>query len=180
VNLAMPSNPADPLAAELTRIIWNLHRVIGQVRKPPAEIPSLRPPAQIELLILVEQRRGVTVREAAAALAMQPNNVSSLVSHLVKDGLLERTQDPQDRRQVRLYPTQRMLRAGERINQGLYDEMQRALGGLPARSVERIRAALPELRALAEQLSPQGSDSDGGGHPGDDNVGGVPEHTPAP
>jgi DNA-binding MarR family transcriptional regulator len=166
----MSSNPEDPLAAELTRTIWNLHRVIGQVRKPPPEIPSLRPPAQIELLILVEQRRGVTVREAAAALAMQPNNVSTLVSHLVKDGLLERTQDPEDRRQIRLYPTRRMLNAGARINQGLYDEMGRALGGLPMESIDRIRAAVPELRALAEQLSARCGDSDGGGHPGDDNV----------
>lgn len=154
----MPSNPENPLSAELTRLIWTLHRVINQVRKPPPEIQALRPPAQIELLILVEERRGVTVREAAEALAMQPNNVSTLVSHLVRDGLLERTQDPADRRQIRLHPTPRMLDAGVRINQGLYGEMERALAALPAESVERIQAALPDLRALAEQLGLSAAD----------------------
>src|SRR5690242_10328070 len=58
--------------------------------------------AQIELLRLVETQPGIGVGEAAGALHLAPNTVSTLVGELVTLGLLERRRDPGDRRAARL------------------------------------------------------------------------------
>src|SRR5689334_7746326 len=58
--------------------------------------------AQVELLRLVESQPGIGVGEAAGTLHLAPNTVSTLVGHLVAQGLLERRPDPGDRRAARL------------------------------------------------------------------------------
>ncbi|MFF3599730.1 MarR family winged helix-turn-helix transcriptional regulator [Kitasatospora indigofera] len=139
--------------AELTRLVWTLHRVLNQAGRPPAG-EQVRPPAQVELLQLVRDEPGISVRDAAEALHMQPHNVSTLVTLLVRDGLLDRTPHPDDRRTAQLRPTRATLDAGRQIDSNLHLGVANALADLPAESLERISAALPDLWQLAEQLTP--------------------------
>ncbi|MFJ6730135.1 MarR family winged helix-turn-helix transcriptional regulator [Streptomyces sp. NPDC091281] len=141
--------PQQDLPADLARLVWTLHRTLLQATRAPAG-EHVRPPAQVELLQLVTDQPGVSVREAARLLRMQPNNVSTLVTLLVKDGLLERAPDPADRRQAQLRPTPRMLAEGREVNAGIYRNVEAALGTLSPDAVDRIAAALPHLRDLAE------------------------------
>ncbi|MDT0307493.1 MarR family transcriptional regulator [Streptomyces sp. DSM 44917] len=143
---------AADLPAELSRVVWTLHRTLRQTVRPP-EGEHVRPPAQVELLHLVHDRPGISVREAARALRMQPNNVSALVTLLVRDGFLERAPDPADRRAVQLRPTAKMRAGGEQVDSALHLGVAAALADLPAESRARIAAALPDLRRLAERLA---------------------------
>ncbi|MFI5540912.1 MarR family winged helix-turn-helix transcriptional regulator [Nocardia sp. NPDC051900] len=148
-----PTNHGD-LPAEITRTSWTLHRALRQSQGTPrGENP--RPLAQVEVLKLVDSRPGITVREIAEALRMQPNNVSTLVSNLTKDGFLDRRPDPADRRVIQLHPTAKMRAASielaDRLDAGVSD----ALATLSEQSRARIAAALPDLRALAEALGEQ-------------------------
>jgi DNA-binding MarR family transcriptional regulator len=144
---------ATELPSELTRLVWTLHRRLLQALKPPAN-ENVRPPAQVELLHLVAEEPGITVRQAAEALRMQPHNVSSLVTTLVKDGFFERIPDPADRRFVQLHPTPKMLEASKQTSTDLYAGVAEALSSLPDASTERIASALPDLWKLTEQLAP--------------------------
>ncbi|MFC9328523.1 MarR family winged helix-turn-helix transcriptional regulator [Kitasatospora sp. NPDC057015] len=139
--------------AELTRLVWTLHRVLNQTRRPPGGEP-VRPPAQVELLQLVLDEPGISVRDAAAALHMQPHNVSTLVTLLVRDGLLDRAPHPEDRRTAQLRPTRAALDARRRIDSNLHLGVTGALAALPADALERIAAAIPDLWRLAEELTP--------------------------
>ncbi|MFC8078110.1 MarR family winged helix-turn-helix transcriptional regulator [Streptomyces sp. NPDC057307] len=141
--------PHQDLPTDLARLVWTLHRTLLQATRTPVG-EHVRPPAQVELLQLVTDRPGVSVREAAGMLRMQPNNVSTLVTQLVKDGLLERSPHPDDRRQAQLRPTPRMLAEGREVNAGIYRNVEAALSTLSPGAVERIAAALPDLRDLAE------------------------------
>lgn len=151
VTVRHPTDAEVP--GELVSLIWTLHRTLIRATKPP-EGQKVRPQAQVELLQLVSAQPGVSVREAAEALRMQPNNVSSLVSILARDGFLRRVPDPADRRIVRLKPTAKMRRAGARIDSELQHDVAAALAELPAASAKRIRAAVPDLWALVERLTP--------------------------
>ena len=151
VNVRHPTDTEVP--GELVSLVWTLHRALLRATKPP-EGQQVRPQAQVELLQLVSAQPGVSVREAAEALRMQPNNVSSLVSVLVRDGFLRRVPDPADRRIVRLRPTAKMRKAGTRIDFELQHDVAAALAELPAASAKRIRAAVPDLWALVERLTP--------------------------
>ncbi|MFI5682945.1 MarR family winged helix-turn-helix transcriptional regulator [Streptomyces sp. NPDC051636] len=144
---------AAELPAELTRVIWTLHRRLLQAQRPPAD-ENIRPPAQVELLHLVADEPGITVRQAAEALRMQPHNVSSLVTKLVKDGFFLRVPDPSDRRFVQLHPTPKMLEASKQASTDLYAGVAEALSHLSDVSTERIASALPDLWKLTEQLAP--------------------------
>jgi len=141
------------LPADLTRIVWTLHRRLLQGQKTPAG-ENVRPPAQVELLRLVADEPGITVRQAAAALRMQPHNVSTLVTRLVNDGYFDRVPDPADRRHIQLFPTTKMLATTAESRAGLYAGVSAALNELPPESANRIAQALPDLWLLAERLAP--------------------------
>jgi DNA-binding MarR family transcriptional regulator len=142
------------VSGDLISLVWTLHRTLIRATKPPAGQQVRRPQAQVELLRLVNDRPGVSVREAAEALRMQPNNVSSLVSILVRDGFLRRVADSADRRLVLLKPTAKMRKASAQVDSELRHDIATALAELPAASTKRIRAAIPDLRALVERLEP--------------------------
>ena len=88
------------------------------------------PPARSELLRLVARRPGITVAEAAHELHLAQNTISTLVSKLAAEHLLDRGTDTADRRAVRLTvaPAGRARLAGYR---DLRAELaSRALSGL--------------------------------------------------
>ncbi|MFI9604372.1 MULTISPECIES: MarR family winged helix-turn-helix transcriptional regulator [Streptomyces] len=108
--------------------------------------------AEIELLRLVEGRPGIGVSEAAKELHLAGNSVSTLVNQLVRDGQLIRETDPADRRAARLLLTEA---AGTRLR-----DWRERRAALVRRQVDRLddtdrdalRAAIPALRRLADNL----------------------------
>ena len=82
----------------------DLMRVVGQLRRsvrrrvrqdwPHAPLPE----THLELLRLVHDRPGLRVQEAAGALRLAPNTVSTLVNRLVAAGLVRRERCEDDRR----------------------------------------------------------------------------------
>lgn len=143
------------LPGDITRTNWTLHRALRQSQGTPRG-ESPRPLAQVEILRLVDGRPGITVREIAEVLRMQANNVSTLVSILTRDGYLDRRTDPADGRVVQLHPTAQMRAASVELANRLDAGIADALATLSAQSRDRIAAALPDLRALAEALSSRG------------------------
>jgi DNA-binding MarR family transcriptional regulator len=82
---------------ELMRVVGQLRRSVRRrVRQdwPHAPLPE----THLELLRLVHDRPGLRVQEAAGALRLAPNTVSTLVNRLVAAGLLERRRDRRDGR----------------------------------------------------------------------------------
>ncbi|MET7512237.1 MarR family transcriptional regulator [Streptomyces sp. NPDC005480] len=149
----MNERPAQELPLDLVRLTWTLHRALRQRQTPPSG-EAARPLAQVEVLRLIDSRPGISVRDIAQTLGMQPNNVSTLVTHLHRDGFLERRQNPQDRRFVELHPTGKMIAAGGEVNDSLQKEIGSVLAELSPEAVERITAAVPDLWDLAAALAP--------------------------
>ena len=110
------------------------------------------PPARSELLRLAYRRPGIGVAEAAAELHLAPNSVSTMVSKLAEDGLLNRGRVASDGRSVRLTVTEA---GAARISQWRdirTDLVGRALSRLSAADQQAIIAAIPALTRLAEQM----------------------------
>jgi DNA-binding MarR family transcriptional regulator len=108
--------------------------------------------AQVELLRLVEAQPDIGVRDAATALHLAPNTVSTLVGGLVAIDLLERRPDPDDRRAARLVLT---ATARERLRRWR-DERDRhlaaALSELGSEDLLALQASLPALERLLAVL----------------------------
>jgi DNA-binding MarR family transcriptional regulator len=150
-----PTAPAkDTLAAELTAAWGGVRRRLRRGARAAAGGEPLTG-SQVELLRLVEGQPGVGVRDAAAALHLAPNTVSTLVGDLVAAGLLERRPHPVDRRAARLALT---AAATERL-QRRRDERNRmltaALAELDAGDVAALRSSVPALERLLAVLERQ-------------------------
>ncbi|CAM5591294.1 Winged helix-turn-helix transcriptional regulator OS=Streptomyces tendae OX=1932 GN=GUR47_29525 PE=4 SV=1 [Streptomyces tendae] len=130
-----------------------LHRALD--RQVTARYPHPKPPeGQLALLRFVAQHEGATVREAAEALLMKPNNVSALVSQLTEQGDLERRRDSSDKRIAHLHLT---ATAGQRISEVRELEtafIRHALTSLTEGQQGALGSALDALDALARHLHP--------------------------
>jgi DNA-binding MarR family transcriptional regulator len=95
---------APPVAQELAQTLGRLRRAVRQRTRQEWGTSPL-PEAQLELLRLVRARPGLRPREAAVALGVLPNTVSTLLTTLEGMGLLERQRDGDDARCVRMHLT---------------------------------------------------------------------------
>lgn len=139
------------LSNDLAGLLAGIQRLLRRRLRLDLTVPRLRG-AEVELLRLVEASPGLRVSAAAKELCLADNSVSTLVNHLVKDGLLRRETDPQDRRAALLLPTPEAV---ERL--GAWSARREALVGeqvaqLSPDDQAALAAALPALRRLAAGL----------------------------
>jgi DNA-binding MarR family transcriptional regulator len=138
-------------AGELLTAVGAIRRVARRAVRNSSTAQAL-PPARSELLRLAARRPGISVAEAAQEMRLAPNSVSTMVSQLTADGLLSRGRASSDGRTVRLTLT---TAGTERIAQWQdirTDVAGRALGQLNEADRQAIRAAIPALTRLAEQM----------------------------
>ncbi len=136
-------------AAELLAAVGAVRRVARRAVRASAEA---LPPARSELLRLAARRPGIGVAEAAQELRLAPNSVSTMVSQLAADGLLNRGRAEADGRSVQLTVTDA---GAARVGQwrDIRAELaSRALDRLSPADRQAISAAVPALSRLAEQM----------------------------
>jgi DNA-binding MarR family transcriptional regulator len=137
--------------SDLLGVLDPLRRLLRRAVRHRAPITPL-PGAQAEVLRVVDERPGLGVRDTAAVLHLAANSVSTLVNQLVASGLLERGEDPTDRRNARLHLTPQAERRLEVWGDHRREVMGRALAELGAGERDRIDAALPAFRHLIAAL----------------------------
>jgi DNA-binding MarR family transcriptional regulator len=137
----------DHVASVLVAVLPTLNRALERRMVRDFPHPTL-PEGQLTLLRLAEEHPGITVRDAADALLMKPNNVSALVAQLTELGLLERRRDAVDKRVAHLHPT---ALAAERLTEarGLKEaHMARLLEALTDGEQDALGSACGALLAL--------------------------------
>jgi DNA-binding MarR family transcriptional regulator len=139
------------LSEELVEALGTVRRQLKRTAGRPWPAATLSG-AQVELVRLVRREPGHTVTEAAEALGLAPNTVSTLVGQLTDAGLLRREPDPGDRRVARLHVT---TAAGRRIEEWRDHRVEltaQAIGRLPRTDRDALAAAIPALTRLAGVL----------------------------
>ncbi len=139
------------LGVALVDAVWGLRRVTRRVVRESFPEPAL-PPSEAELLAAVSRAKGTSVSDAAQALQLAPNTVSTLVGRLVRAGLLERRPDPVDRRAVRLQLTVAGHARVRQFRRHREAVMERALGALDDHERRALADALPAMQRLADGL----------------------------
>ncbi|WEV24221.1 MarR family transcriptional regulator [Streptomyces sp. 71268] len=108
--------------------------------------------AQLTLLRYVEAHGGTTVREAAEAVRMKPNNVSALVTQLTEQGLLERRQGGADKRVAHLFLTPTARQQLGEVTQLMGERAAQALRTMTDGELDALGSALGSLQSLSEHL----------------------------
>ncbi|HEX4831062.1 MAG TPA: MarR family transcriptional regulator [Trebonia sp.] len=138
-------------AIEILAAVGAVRRVTRSAVRHSATGQPL-PPARSELLRLIARRPGISVAEAAHELRLAPNSVSTMVSKLTADGLLSRDRAVGDGRSVALTATPEGAARIAAWHDIRTEMASRALSLLARSDREAIRAAVPALNRLAEQM----------------------------
>ncbi|MFE9045492.1 MarR family winged helix-turn-helix transcriptional regulator [Streptomyces sp. NPDC007818] len=141
----------DHTAAGLVACLPALGRALE--RYVDQDYPYPKPSeAQLALLRYVSTHDGTTVRAAAEALLMKPSNVSALVTQLTEQGLLERRQDPADKRVAHLHLTAVAQRRLGEVAQIMSARVVRVLRTMTDGELDALGSALGALNSLDQRL----------------------------
>jgi MarR family transcriptional regulator, organic hydroperoxide resistance regulator len=94
--------------SQLVQEIVELERQVGRIIGQHAQIiwiDSGLTLVQLRSLFLIANKGSTNFRKLAEALGVTPSNVTGIVDRLVEQGLVSRTQNPEDRREMMLQAT---------------------------------------------------------------------------
>ncbi|MGW4120442.1 MarR family winged helix-turn-helix transcriptional regulator [Nocardia sp. NPDC004711] len=141
--------------AELMTLLFGsmgrLRRQVGRLAGRSFDEPGLSG-AQSEFLRLVGRRPGISVKEAAGELGSAANSVSTLVTELVKAGLVVREPDPRDRRTMRLSLTPDAQRIADETRRQRHAVVAEALDQLTETERAQLRNGLAAMTRLTDLL----------------------------
>jgi DNA-binding MarR family transcriptional regulator len=111
-----------------------------------AEVEDTITLPQLRVLVMVASRGTLNLGAVAAGLSVHPSNATRAVDRLVVAGLLDRRDDPTDRRHLVL----RLTDTGSALVQRVMDHRRTAVAAiLDAMPAARRRALVPVLTAFA-------------------------------
>lgn len=93
---------------------------------------------QLRVLVLVASRSPANLNEVAAGIGVHPSNATRAVERLVVAGLLERREDPADRRYLRV----QLAPAGAALVDGMMQRRRAAIGAILDRMAPEQREQL--------------------------------------
>lgn len=143
--------PGDQVSARLADTVARLRRAMRRAARvhPPGNQLAV---AQLELMAALAERPGARPSELARSLRLAPNTVTTLVNGLARGAMLTRTDDPSDRRMVRLDLTpagRTALADWASVNEQI---LHRAQANLAGGQRDALRAALPALTQLIAEI----------------------------
>ncbi len=106
--------------------------------------------AQLRVLFDIRQTPGVTAGELATKLAVTPPTVSGIVDRLVRFELVERQEDPSDRRLVRNVLTEKGETTCSRFQKGAATFTRRILREMDEVDVQALVRGLAAMRKASE------------------------------
>lgn len=144
------------LASDLVQAVRVFRGATRRAARRDSTAPALTG-SQLEVVRLLRDQPSISVTEAADALGLVPNTVSTLVGQLVATGLVLRTRDPADRRVARLELTAHARRRVDAWRARRTAAVSDALGVLSAQDRQRLQRALPALIRLAVGVDEHGA-----------------------
>ncbi|MGX4654362.1 MarR family winged helix-turn-helix transcriptional regulator [Micromonospora sp. SCSIO 07396] len=100
------------------------------------------PPTQLRVLALIRDRPETNVNGLAELLDVVPSSASRLCDRLEATGLLRRTPDPRDRREVRLVLTAAAVTLLTELRERRHRAVQAVLDRMPPRAQHELLLAL--------------------------------------
>jgi MarR family transcriptional regulator, organic hydroperoxide resistance regulator len=102
--------------------------------------------AQVKSLFYLHHEGTVNFRQLAAAMKVTPSNVTGIIDRLVEQGLVSRTENPEDRRMLML----RLTEKGETLINNLREKrVSRLSAMLASMSIEDLEAILKGWSIMA-------------------------------
>lgn len=118
---------------------------------------------QLRVMVILSRTHSASLSQVAEDLGVNPSNASRTCDQLVRRGLVDREEDPDDRRRLSLTPSvagRRLLRQVMRRRQQLLEEI---VGAMSLRDQRLLMTALETFNAATEKTGSWEGTAAGGG-----------------
>lgn len=134
----------------MTALLTASRALVGVSARSLADVEDTVTIAQFRVLVLLTTHGPTTLAQLAARLGVNASTAQRQVDRLVRDGLVDRREDPEDRRQVVLEPTDHGTGLVEAVTERRRTEIARIVRAVPA---EQQAALIQALEAFAVAAS---------------------------
>jgi DNA-binding MarR family transcriptional regulator len=136
-------------AAQIDAVMRASRALVGIAAASIAEVDDAVTLPQLRVLVMVSTRGPMNLAAVAAGLEVSASNASRICDRLMKAGLLDRREDPADRRNVTLTITDRGQAIFNKVSQHRRRAIERVLRNLDARQRQQLAEALDTLATAA-------------------------------
>lgn len=157
--------PREQLVERISDLLRGIVRALSRGHVHPPDDLDITI-GQLHCLKTIRVLQGPSMTDLSASLQLQPSTVTGLVDGLVDQGLVERQEDPEDRRVVRVTLTTEGKRRGSWHGRARRRRLMELLTDIDDGELRRIESALEVLHAAAARRSaeagqPHGSHPEG-------------------
>ena len=111
------------------------------------------PTLQVKSLFFITNRGSTNFKNLAATLKVTPSNLTGVIDRLVEQGLVSRTENPEDRRMMVLKATEKGDSLVSELRERRLSYLTKALNDLTPEELAAIKSGLTVLAKAAEQAT---------------------------
>ncbi|HTY81312.1 MAG TPA: MarR family transcriptional regulator [Dehalococcoidales bacterium] len=119
-------------------------------QEPDAWMQLNLPTLQVKSLFFITNRGSTNFKNLAATLKVTPSNLTGVIDRLVEQGLVSRTENPEDRRMMVLKATEKGESLVSELRERRLSIMTKALNTLTPEELAEIKLGLTILAKAAE------------------------------
>ncbi|MCE4269238.1 MarR family winged helix-turn-helix transcriptional regulator [Rhodococcus globerulus] len=134
---------------QVEAVLWASRALVGIAAASVAEAEDLVTVPHLRILVMVDTRGPLNLGAVAAALEVNPSNASRAVDRLIKAGLLDRRDAPQDRRNLTLTLTAAGQGLVDRVSTHRREAIAAVLERMTPEDRDVLAAALRRFAAAA-------------------------------
>ena len=140
-----------PTVREVSEEFYNTWRIMSIFNRMTTE-PNGAYSTQLRAMLVLYNQRSCTQKKLAKTVGVKASGCSTLVNHLVEQGLAERIVNPEDRREIilRLTPKGEEACRGEMSRR--YQELDQKFAGLSPQDREELVAAFQVLQRIQMKI----------------------------
>jgi len=140
---------SEPTEAALDQVMQGARVVAGIIAASLAQVGDTVTAPQLRVLVVTAERGKLTLGEVAAVLGVHPSNATRLCDRLVLAGLLDRRDDPRNRRQLQLTLTGAGSALVDTVMNYRREALRELLRTLPATTQTALGRAMGALAGAA-------------------------------
>lgn len=148
---ARQNRPASdrPSASQIDAVLRASRALVGIAATSIADVEDVVTVPQFRVLVMLYTRGPLNLAAVAAGLDVNPSNASRTCDRLMKAGLLDRRESPDDRRNVTLTLTDAGRQLVDRVTKHRRVAIERVLRNMSAPERDRLAKALSAFAAAA-------------------------------
>jgi DNA-binding MarR family transcriptional regulator len=138
-----------PSADQIDAVMRASRALVGIAAAAVAEVDDSVTVPQLRVLVMVDTRGPLNLAGVAAGLGVNPSNASRICERLIRAGLLDRQESPDDRRNITLSLTAAGRRLVNKVTRHRRTAITRVLRGMDPEDRELLKTALDRFATAA-------------------------------